>query len=239
MPWRCAERRRIVAAAHMGRSTLGTSVCAAAERLPRTIVFQPRPIWRVHQRRYRPAQAHATAEDDACFSPIYRDSTPVPVLYGATHLPAALRTTVFHDLPQTRSGYILDIATTLRGQQLCVSCIQPQHPLQLLDVTNAGLLHLGLSREQLMDAPVLEYQRSRARVSHWYADSSAQGLLWDVRNDHDELPGGAAQGVLLFGDRVTEADFAVQVNRMPLDKEPALQAVLVMVQRLGIGVFGI
>jgi hypothetical protein len=182
----------------------------------------------VHSSSYRATQFNPSNHGDARFSPIGRpDGTTIPVLYGASTLAGAMMETVFHDVPTPPGGYILDI-DALGQQHLVVSRIRPKRRLQAVDLSVKGLKRLGLRRTDLIDTPVTAYPRTREWAAWFHTATRAKGLLWTSRQDD------AARAVALFGDRLPESAFKIEVDREPLCQDEHLDALLELAEHIGI-----
>jgi hypothetical protein len=182
----------------------------------------------VHSSSYGAAQFNSSNRSDARFSPIERpDGTTIPVLYGASTLAGAMMETVFHDVPTPPGGYILDI-DALREQNLVVSRMRPKRRLQAVDLSAKGLKRLGLHRTDLVDTPVAAYPRTREWAAWLHAATPAKGLLWTSRQDD------TARAVALFGDRLAESAFKVEVDCETLCQDEHLDALLELAEHIGI-----
>ena len=185
-------------------------------------------VWRVHSASYRPTQFNSSDTGDARFSPIRRpDGTTIPVLYGASTLAGAMMETVFHDVPTPPGGYILDIES-LREQNLVVSRIRTKRRLPTVDLSTKGLKRLGLQRADLIDTPVTAYPRTREWAEWLHSATAAKGLVWTSRQDE------GARAVALFGDRLSESAFRVEVDRELLCEDERLDALLELAEHIGI-----
>jgi hypothetical protein len=185
-------------------------------------------LWRVHRTSYRPTQFNSSHTGDARFSPIRRpDGTTIPVLYGASTLVGAMMETVFHDVPTPPGEYIFDIET-LREQSLVVSRIRPKRRLQVVDLSTKGLKRLGLQRTDVIDTPVTAYPQTREWAEWLHGFEAAKGLLWTSRQDD------GARAVALFGDRLPESAFRVEIDREPLCEDEHLDVLLELAEHIGI-----
>ena len=186
------------------------------------------PIWRVHHASYRATEFNPSNSGDARFSPIRRpDGTTIPVLYGASTLAGAIMETIFHDVPTPPGGYILDIER-LREQNLVVSRVRPKRRLRAVDLSTKGLKRLGLNRTDLIDTSVTAYPLTRDWAEWLHGATLAMGLLWTSRQDD------AARAIALFGDRLSESAFKVEVDREPLCEDEYLDALLELAEHIGI-----
>ena len=195
---------------------------------PKLVALGVGSFWRVHPSSYRATEFNPSNSGDARFSPIQRpDGTTIPVLYGASTLAGAMMETVFHDAPTPPRGYILDIEM-LREQNLVVSRVRPKRRLQTVDLSTKGLKRLGLTRTELIDTPVTAYPLTRGWAEWLHGVTSAAGLLWTSRQDD------AARAIALFGDRLSESAFKVEVDREPLCDGEYLDVLLEVAEHIGI-----
>ena len=195
---------------------------------PKLVALGVGVLWRVHPSSYRATQFNPSDSGDARFSPIRRsDGATIPALYGASTLAGAMMETVFHDVPAPPGAYILDVEG-LREQNLVVSCIRPKRRLQTVHLSTKGLKRLGLHRTDLIDTPVIAYPRTREWAEWLHGATLAKGLLWTSRQDD------AARVVVLFGDRLAESAFKVEVDREPLCEDAHLDVLLELAEHIGI-----
>jgi RES domain len=195
---------------------------------PKTFTFRPQAIWRVHPARYRPAQFRSGPDGDARFSPIRSsDGRVIPTWYGARTLTCAMMETILHDVPAPPGEYILDVGR-LRDADIRVSRVRCQRALKMVDLSSKGLKRIGLQRRDLIDTPVEDYPRPREWAVRLHAKTSAHGLLWTPRQDDD------AKALVLFGDRITEAAFRIEIDREPLYEGEHLDSLLALAEHLGI-----
>jgi hypothetical protein len=135
--------------------------------------------------------------------------------------------TVFHDVPTPPRGYILDL-DKLDELGISVSMIAPKGALQVVDLSTKGPQRLGLTRAKLIDTSVRTYPATRAWAQWFYQLlPKAQGLLWTSRRDDD------AKALVLFGDRIRERAFEVNVERESLVRERR-DELLKLAERIGI-----
>jgi hypothetical protein len=195
---------------------------------PKLVPLGTGAVWRVHSASFRPTQFNSSDTGDARFSPIRRpDGITIPVLYGASTLAGAMMETVLHDVPTPPDGYILDIES-LREQNLVVSRIRPKRRLPTVDLSTKGLKRLGLQRTDLIDTPVTAYPRTREWAEWLHGATAAKGLVWTSRQDD------GARAVALFGDRLSESAFKVEVEREPLCEDDRLDALIELAEHIGI-----
>ncbi len=117
---------------------------------------------------------------------------------------------------------------SLREQNLVVSRIRPKRRLQTVDHSAMGLQRLGLHRTDLIDTPVTAYPRTREWAAWFHTATPAKGLLWTSRQDD------AARAVALFGDRLPESAFKIEVDREPLCQDEHLDILLELAEHMGI-----
>jgi hypothetical protein len=195
---------------------------------PRLVPIGAGALWRVHPASFRPTQFNSSHTGDARFSPIQRpDGTTIPVLYGASTLVGAMMETVFHDVPTPPGGYIFGIES-LREQNLVVSRIRPKGRLHAVDLATKGLKRMGLQRIDLIDTPVTAYPQTREWAEWLHGVTGAKGLLWTSRQDD------GARAVALFGDRLPESAFKVEIDREPLCEDEHLDVLLQLAEHMGI-----
>jgi RES domain len=198
------------------------------KRSPKTVSFRPQAIWRVHPAPYRPAQFRSGPDGDARFSPIRSsDGRAIPTWYGARTLSCAMMETVLHDVPAPPDEYILDVER-LREADIRVSRVRCRRALTMVDLSSKGLKRIGLQRRDLIDTPVGDYPRTREWAVRLHAETSAHGLLWISRQDDE------AKALVLFGDRITESAFGIEIDREPLYEGKHLDALLTLAEHLGI-----
>jgi hypothetical protein len=138
--------------------------------------------------------------------------------------------TVFHEVPAPPGDYILDI-DALRDQNLVVSRIRPKNKLRVVDLSTKGLKRLGLQRTDLIDTPFTAYPLTREWAAWLHDQTAASGLLWTSRQDD------GARAAALFGDRVPESAFTIEIDRRPLCEDEHLDAMLELAEHVGIDRF--
>lgn len=195
---------------------------------PKLVTFRPQAIWRVHPARYRPAEFRSGTDGNARFSPIRNpEGAVIPTWYGARTVGCAMMETVLHDVPAPPSDYILDIER-LRDADIRISRIRCRRALSLVDLSTKGLKRIGLQRRDIIDTPVEEYERCREWAIRLHTQTSAQGLLWISRQDD------SAQALVVFGDRVLESAFKVEIDRERIYEGENLDILLDLAAHVGI-----
>jgi hypothetical protein len=195
---------------------------------PKLVVFRPQAIWRVHSARYRPAEFRSAGDGNARFSPIRNiKGNVIPTMYGARTPGCAMMETVLHDVPAPPTDYIFDVER-LRDADIRISRIRCRRELSLVDLSSKGLKRIGLERRDVIDTPVEEYARCREWALRWHAQTSAHGLLWTSRQDD------SAQALALFGDRIAEGAFKVEIDRDRVYEGEHLDSLLALAEHVGI-----
>lgn len=185
-------------------------------------------IFRIHDKAFGPVEFNASGRGDARFSPLVTPKGKIiPTLYGGNTFNCAAMETVFHDLPdQNVDDYILDFNDL---EPLAVSRIYPSRELRLLSLASRHLIALKLKKTEVIETPVTDYPKTRALALQWHADyPDIDGLYWTSRQDDE------AQACMLFGDRVTETDFTVELDSDPLQKPAHLKNLVDLARELGI-----
>lgn len=195
---------------------------------PTVATVAPRFWWRVHVSRFEPNEFHPGGSGDARFSPLTRpDGIPIPTLYLASTLEAALLETVLHDVPTPPDNYTLDLER-LREQQFVASRLRPKRALQLNDLSAKGLKRISLTRTDLIDTPVSEYPYTRAWADWLHSQKRTHGLTWVSRQDDQ------ARACMLFGDRLSRRALTADIASEPLWESPHLDTLLALADRIGI-----
>jgi hypothetical protein len=159
-------------------------------------------LHRTHARAYGPAEFNPCQGQPTRFAPFNDPAGQcVPTLYAATSREAAAFESIFHDIEADAAFKTvrLDVVTAR-----CVSQIAPRRDLCLAALFTPDLKAWGLQRKDLIDTPKSTYGQTVlwARAIH-QGQGDIDGLIWTSRQcDPDQC-------VILFGDRIAEADFEV------------------------------
>ena len=150
----------------------------------------------------RPVQLNPCMGQPTRFAPIRdRDGACVPSLYVATTEEAAVFASIFHDIEASAAFKTvrLDVVT---GRSL--SEVAPKRDLRLVALFGPDLKAWGRTRTDLIDTPKSTYGQTAmwAQAIH-AAYLDADGLAWTSRQCDP------AVCIVLFGDRVTEAELSV------------------------------
>lgn len=150
----------------------------------------------------------------------------VPVLYGADGEDAAVSETVFHDAPVGRGRAFVPAK---RLNDKAVGWVRPRRGLVLVELFGHGLRRMGLRPENLTDTEADLYGRTVAwaeALHHSFPD--IDGLIWMSRQFNSE------KALVLFGDRVDEAELEPVGPAMPLEVGPGREIVDRAANRAGI-----
>jgi RES domain len=165
-------------------------------------------IYRIHSLRF-----HATGFNPGLgrgrFHPFAdRRGRQVPTMYGSSSLDGALSETVFHSVPVRGRNRAIR-RSTLR--HLALSIVTPERALTLVRLHGHGLRRLRVTRRELIETEADEYPNTIRWASALHrADAQFDGLEW-VSRQHD-----TSRALVLFGDRVTEAELTRTDGPIPL-----------------------
>ncbi len=171
-------------------------------------------LHRTHAQGFNAAQFNPCKGQPTRFAP-FSDAhgNCIPTLYAATSREAAAFESIFHDI---------DPAATFKTVRLSdvesrnVSKVSPKRDLRVVGLFSPDLKAWGISRTDLIETPKSTYAQTVLWATAIHAaDAKVDGLLWTSRQCDPELC------VVLFGDRVSEADFDVQ-EQIHVKNDPAL-----------------
>jgi hypothetical protein len=154
----------------------------------------------------------------------------VPVLYAGKTIEVATAETLFHDLPRKKGATLF----THDYNKVSYSKMTTTKELRLAALHSDGLRALELENKQLIDTDAIEYPDTVkwAKALHSRDDLALDGLTWMSRqfNSH--------QSVVLFGDRVTEADLELDPTEkdIPFQTGEGLRKLLIAAGRARIHV---
>ena len=159
-------------------------------------------LHRTHGSSFRPAQFNPCKGQPTRFAP-FADAAGVcvPTLYAATTREAAAFESIFHDIEPTAPFKTVRLDVV---ESRSVSRIAPTRNLLVAGLYAPDLKAWGLSRSELIETPKSTYGQTVlwAQAIH-RARSDLDGLIWTSRQcDPDQC-------VILFEDRVSEADFEI------------------------------
>jgi hypothetical protein len=167
------------------------------------IVAKYTALYRTHISDLRPAQFNPCLGQPTRFAP-FTDATGacISTLYAATSREAAAFESIFHDIEPTAffKTVRLDVV-----EARCVSTIAPKRDLRVAGLFAPDLKAWGLKRDDLIETPKSTYGQTVlwAQAIH-RAQPDLDGLTWTSRQcDPDQC-------TILFGDRVSEADFEIR-----------------------------
>jgi len=134
----------------------------------------------------------------------------VPVLYAAEGENAAISESVFHDLP-VGGGGARPVIPESRLAAYGLARLRAHRDLLLVELHGFGLRRLDLRAENLTDTGPEEYLNTVKWAAALHrAVPEADGLVWMSRQFNAE------EAVVLFGDRVGEADLDEVAASRPL-----------------------
>ena len=171
-------------------------------------------LHRTHAAGFRPAEFNPCKGQPTRFAP-FTDAAGacVPTLYAATSREAAAFESIFHDVEPAAPFKTVRLDVV---ESRSVSAIAPKRDLRVAGLFAPDLKAWGVSRGELIDTPKSSYGQTVlwAQAIH-LARSDLDGLIWTSRQcDPDRC-------VILFGDRVGEADFDVR-NRIDVSADASL-----------------
>jgi hypothetical protein len=191
---------------------------------------QGEPIVRVYNTRFRengfnPGRAGAGVRGRFHFFPDAA-GTLVPVLYGSDLDDGAISETIFHDVPV--QGSVRTVVES-RLDEAAMVVLEPRRDLRLVELLGFGLRRLQLEAADLTATHATEYPRTVlwAQALH-RAFADIDGLLWMSRQFN------AARALVLFGDRVRQAELVVAKPALPLRAGPGRKLVDEAANRAGI-----
>jgi hypothetical protein len=171
-------------------------------------------LHRTHTRTLRPAEFNPGRGQPTRFSP-FDDAAgfPVPTLYAGTNREAAAFESIFHDI---EPGAPFKTVRLDLVEARSVSRVAPRRDLKLGGLFAPDLKACGIARTDLIETPksICDQTVLWAQAIH-RSDSKLDGLVWSSRQCDPE------RCVVLFGDRVTEADLEV-IERLEVACDPAL-----------------
>ena len=163
-------------------------------------------LHRVHRTDFRAAQFNPGLGGPTRFAPFSGPAgTPVPSLYAASTLRAAIHETIYHDIP---ASALIKTVRVNDVQSRTHSELRTARDLRLIELRNVTLGRWGISRAELISSCAAQYDQTvlwAEAIHRSFPD--ADGLLWTSSQcDPDDA-------CLLFGDRVCENDFELVLSR--------------------------
>lgn len=165
-------------------------------------------LHRNHASGFRPAQFNPCKGQPTRFAP-FTDlaGNCVPTLYAATSREAAAFESIFHDIDASARFKSVRIDTVV---ERTVSIIAPQRDLVVASLFAPDLKRWSIRRSDLIETPKSTYTSTVIWAAALHrARPDLQGLIWTSRQCDPE------RCVLLFGDRLSEADFEI-VEQKPV-----------------------
>jgi len=160
-----------------------------------------------------------------------RDGDPVPLWYGAGDDEGAVFESVFHDVPfDSPDPRVLRPSFATR----VLSPARTARPLDLIDLTSAGLRRVHLARADLIESDAARYPWTRDRAVELRAAAVwAHGMVW-VARQHDR-----SLAFILFGDRLPAGALEEDPGGggpVPLGAGAGLELVETLANRAGIAI---
>ncbi len=155
-------------------------------------------LYRNHHRDYPGARFNPCLGGATRFAPLSNTSGGcIPTFYAATSFDGAAYETVFRGTP-SRFTPIPRQDLDIRG----VSQITPKAVLDLVPFFTPELIALGLDPAEFFRPSAKVYPDCRALAEMaWRDNPQAHGLIWTSVRD------SSASAMIVFGDRLSEADF--------------------------------
>ena len=152
-------------------------------------------LHRVHPEQYGADQFHPGVTGKARFSPIYdKHGNPIPTIYAAESLDAALMETVFHNVPfgtGLKTFYLKDI------KQMVASTLTNINELELAVLYGPSMRKLGIPEAELIHTSPFFYEQTRLWAEAIHTQfPNVQGLVWQARQCSHK------KAFMFFGDRV-------------------------------------
>lgn len=183
------------------------------------------PLYRVHSAQRRATEFNPGVGERTRFA--FFGDPPVPVLYGGGSPETAVAETLLHDVGMANALLGHEV---YRGRHL--SEVVPRRDLQLVQLHSGGLVKLGVEPQELTATSAAHYlQTVRWAEAAHRGHPDADGLVWMSRRWNGQA------SVLLFGDRVEEAD--LESSSRPLhdfDLERSFAWLYDFCRRLGVDV---
>lgn len=143
----------------------------------------------------------------------------IAILYAAEAEDAAIAETVFHDLPVGGDAG-RPVVPESRLAAYGVVRLRARRDLVLVELHGFGLRRLGLRAENLTDTGPEEYPKTVKWAAALHrAVPEADGLVWMSRQFNAE------EALVLFGDRIGDAQLDELAPPLPLSAGPGRRAV--------------
>lgn len=155
-------------------------------------------LYHCHQNRFGGAEFNPTGLPQHRFSPIYDDEARViPTWYAASAAEGAVAEALLHDIPADDPRAHLT-AGQFEGRR--VSAVEPTRPFRLIRLDHDGLRALKLAADTVTETEADAYPETSKVGQRFHDTTDADGLVWMSRRRNIDCV------VVLFGDRVTDAD---------------------------------
>lgn len=153
---------------------------------------------RVHDRHFASCSFNPGKGRPSRFAPLFLGSDPIPTQYLATAYECAVHETIFHDVPIDEPHKTVGVDTI---KPLAHSIVALKRDLTLVPLFAPDLARWGVSRADLIDTTAADYHiTAQWALAIHQSRPDAHGLIWTSKRCDPQ------QAILLFGDRVAEAD---------------------------------
>lgn len=150
-------------------------------------------------------------------------------MYGSDTHEGAFSETIFHNVPVRPPNPDDKMISEKHLAGRLLSTLSPQRDLTLIQLYGLSLSRIRLRRQEIIDCEADEYARTRTwALALHEAVPTAHGIIWVSRQND------ASKAILLFGDRVPDADLAPVGMSIPLEFGPGLDLVREAANRAGI-----
>lgn len=162
---------------------------------------------RVHDQRFGSCSFNPGKGRPSRFAPLFLGSDPIPTQYLATDYECAVHETIFHDVPIDEPSKTVGVDNI---KPLAHSVIELKRDLVLVPLFAPDLAKWGVSRSNLIDTTAADYHiTAQWALAIHQSRPDAHGLIWTSKRCDPQ------QAVVLFGDRVAEADL-LEISNVPI-----------------------
>lgn len=162
---------------------------------------------RVHDQRFGSCSFNPGKGRPSRFAPLSLGSDPIPTQYLTTDYECAVHETIFHDVPIEEANKTVGVDNI---KPLTHSVIELKRDLVLVPLFALDLAKWGAGRAGLIDTTAADYHlTAQWALAIHQSRLDAHGLIWTSKRCDPQ------QAVLLFGDRLAEADLT-RVSNVPI-----------------------
>lgn len=162
---------------------------------------------RVHDQRFGSCSFNPGKGRPSRFAPLCVGSDPIPTQYLATDYECAVHETIFHDVPIDEMNKTVGVDNI---KPLAHSVIELKRDLVLVPLFAPDLAKWRISRVDLIDTTPYAYHiTAQWALAIHQSRPDAHGLIWTSKRCDPQ------QAVLLFGDRVAEAEL-LGISNVPI-----------------------